>query len=140
MIMEVHILGATNLKLQCAVMCRTSQSVALSHSIEQVGLGGEASEYCLIQIDHGGTPTPYHFIFQQSIHKRPPSVLYLHTDESRLNPDATPTPGCSLWMEDACVPRLAVIPIKYEDLEGVEHEPTTLFADTTTTAGYVHQF
>ena len=30
MIMEVHILGATNLKLQCAVMCRTSQSVALS--------------------------------------------------------------------------------------------------------------
>lgn len=122
------------------LLCVGPLSLWHYHSIEQVGLGGEASEYCLIQIDHGGTPTPYHFIFQQSIHKRPPSVLYLHTDESRLNPDATPTPGCSLWMEDACVPRLpplAVIPIKYEDLEGVEHEPTTLFADTTTTAGYI---
>ena len=43
-------------------------------------------------------------------------------------------------MEDTSVsgpPPLAVIPIQYDDLEGLHHEPTTLFADTTTTAGYV---
>lgn len=43
-------------------------------------------------------------------------------------------------MEDTSVPGpppLAVIPIQYDDLEGLHHEPTTLFADTTTTAGYV---
>lgn len=42
-------------------------------------------------------------------------------------------------MEDTSVPGpppLAVIPIQYDDLEGLHHEPTTLFADTTTTAGY----
>ena len=40
----------------------------------------------------------------------------------------TPAPG---------PPPLAVIPIYYEDLEGLHHESTTLFADTTTTAGWV---
>ena len=60
--------------------------------------------------------------------------------ESTLDPDATPTPGFFLRMEDTPAPGpppLAVIPIYYEDLEGLHHESTTLFADTTTTAGWV---
>ena len=34
-------------------------------------------------------------------------------------------------------PALAMVPILYTDLPGVDHEPITLFADSTTTAGYV---
>ncbi len=34
-------------------------------------------------------------------------------------------------------PSLAMVPIFYDDLPGITHEPITLFADSTTTAGYI---
>ena len=43
-----------------------------------------------------------------------------------------------LKLEDAptsTLPQLATVPIHYTDLEGVEHDSITLFADLATTAG-----
>ena len=43
-----------------------------------------------------------------------------------------------LKLEDApstILPQLATVPIHYTDLEGVEHDSITLFADSATTAG-----
>lgn len=54
-----------------------------------------------------------------------------------MGSNATLTPGSVLCLEDAPPPaaprQLAVVPVHF-DLEGVEHEPITLFADATTTA------
>ena len=53
--------------------------------------------------------------------------------------DPLPADGVGdLKLEDApasTLPQLATVPIHYTDLEGVEHESITLFADSATTAG-----
>ena len=52
--------------------------------------------------------------------------------------DPLPADGVGdLKLEDApasTLPQLTTVPIHYTDLEGVEHESITLFADSTTTA------
>ncbi len=75
------------------------------------------------------------FLYHNPTYTPPPLI-----DEVILEScDVLPLEG-ALRLENAQgndQPALAMVPILYTDLPGVDHEPITLFADSTTTAGYV---